>query len=72
MQHPSGFAIRLGHAVDVRPVDALFGNWFFWHELVHMYTAGYIVTASQSPAPARSRGCAAGGAAMSARRSRSR
>jgi cytochrome d ubiquinol oxidase subunit I len=44
MQHPSGFAIRSGHAVDVHPVDALFGNWFFWHELVHMYVAGYIVT----------------------------
>jgi cytochrome d ubiquinol oxidase subunit I len=44
MQHPSGFAMRAGHAVDVHPVDALFGNWFFWHELVHMYLAGYIVT----------------------------
>jgi cytochrome bd ubiquinol oxidase subunit I len=44
MQHPTGFAIRAGHAVDVRPIDALFGNWFFWHELVHMYIAGYIVT----------------------------
>jgi cytochrome bd ubiquinol oxidase subunit I len=44
MQHPSGFAIRSGRAVDVHPVDALFGNWFFWHELVHMYLAGYIVT----------------------------
>jgi cytochrome d ubiquinol oxidase subunit I len=44
MQHPSGFALRSGHAVDVHPVDALFGNWFFWHELVHMYLAGYIVT----------------------------
>ncbi|HEX6459233.1 MAG TPA: cytochrome ubiquinol oxidase subunit I [Thermoleophilaceae bacterium] len=44
MQHPSGFAMRSGQAVDVHPVDALFGNWFFWHELVHMYIAGYIVT----------------------------
>ncbi len=44
MQHPSGFTMRSGHAVDVHPVDALFGNWFFWHELVHMYIAGYIVT----------------------------
>jgi len=44
MQHPTGFAIRAGHAVEVRPVDALFGNWFFWHELVHMYIAGYMVT----------------------------
>src|SRR4051794_18300464 len=44
MQHPTGFVMRSGHAVDVHPVDALFGNWFFWHELVHMYLAGYIVT----------------------------
>jgi cytochrome d ubiquinol oxidase subunit I len=44
MQHPTGFAIRSGHVVDVHPVDALFGNWFFWHELVHMYLAGFIVT----------------------------
>src|SRR3954468_4359250 len=44
MQHPTGFAMRSGHAVDVHPVQALFGNWFFWHELVHMYLAGYIVT----------------------------
>jgi cytochrome d ubiquinol oxidase subunit I len=44
MQHPSGFAIRAGRAVDVHPVDALFGNWFLWHELVHMYLAGYVVT----------------------------
>jgi cytochrome d ubiquinol oxidase subunit I len=44
MQHPTGFAMRSGHAVDVHPGEALFGNWFFWHELVHMYLAGYIVT----------------------------
>jgi cytochrome bd ubiquinol oxidase subunit I len=44
MQHPTGFAMRAGRAIDVHPVDALFGNWFFWHELVHMYLAGYIVT----------------------------
>jgi cytochrome bd ubiquinol oxidase subunit I len=44
MQHPTGFAMRSGHAVDVHPVEALFGNWFFWHQLVHMYLAGYIVT----------------------------
>jgi cytochrome d ubiquinol oxidase subunit I len=44
MQHPTGFAMRAGRAIDVHPVDALFGNRFFWHELVHMYVAGYIVT----------------------------
>src|SRR5215212_5232120 len=36
MNHPSGFALRGGRAVDVDPVDALFGNSYLWHELVHM------------------------------------
>src|SRR3954470_12658886 len=44
MNHPGGFTLRDGKAVDVHPVDALFGNSFLWHELVHMYIAGYIVT----------------------------
>jgi cytochrome bd ubiquinol oxidase subunit I len=44
MNHPTGFHIREGKAVDVHPVEALFGNSYFWHELVHMYLAGYIVT----------------------------
>src|SRR3954468_8312482 len=44
MNHPGGFTLRGGRAVDVHPVDALFGNPFLWHELVHMYVAGYIVT----------------------------
>jgi cytochrome d ubiquinol oxidase subunit I len=43
MNHPTGFSLRDGRAVDVRPVEALFENTFFWHELVHMYVAGYIV-----------------------------
>jgi cytochrome d ubiquinol oxidase subunit I len=43
MNHPGGFALENGHAVDVRPFKALFGNSYFWHELVHMYLAGYIV-----------------------------
>ena len=30
--------------VDVHPLRALFGNSYFWHEFVHMYIAGYIVT----------------------------
>jgi cytochrome d ubiquinol oxidase subunit I len=29
---------------DVHPLRALFGNPYLWHELVHMYIAGYIVT----------------------------
>jgi cytochrome d ubiquinol oxidase subunit I len=44
MNHPSGFRLVNGKAVDVHPWSALFGNSYFWHELVHMYVAGYIVT----------------------------
>jgi cytochrome bd ubiquinol oxidase subunit I len=44
MNHPSGFRLHDGKAVDVHPVSALFGNSYLWHELVHMYVAGYIVT----------------------------
>ncbi len=44
MQHPTGFRLHAGKAVDVKPLEALFGNSFLWHELVHMYIAGYIVT----------------------------
>jgi cytochrome d ubiquinol oxidase subunit I len=51
MQHPSGFRIRGGKAVDVHPLGALFGNSFLWHELVHMYLAGYIVAGFLVAAP---------------------
>src|SRR3954447_19322728 len=44
MNHPGGFALRGGHVVDVHPWAALFGNPYLWHELVHMYIAGYVVT----------------------------
>jgi cytochrome bd ubiquinol oxidase subunit I len=44
MNHPTGFHLREGKAVDVHPLQALFGNAYFWHELVHMYLAGYMVT----------------------------
>jgi cytochrome d ubiquinol oxidase subunit I len=44
MNHPSGFRLVGGKAVDVHPLGALFGNSYLWHELVHMYVAGYIVT----------------------------
>ncbi len=43
MQHPSGFRVVGGRAVDVHPLAALFGNSFLWNELVHMYLAGYMV-----------------------------
>jgi cytochrome d ubiquinol oxidase subunit I len=43
MNHPSGFRLVGGRAVDVRPIDALFGNAYFWHEMVHMYLAAFLV-----------------------------
>ena len=43
MNHPTGFRLENGRAVDVDPVQALFVNSHFWHELIHMYVAGYIV-----------------------------
>jgi cytochrome bd ubiquinol oxidase subunit I len=43
MNHPTGFTLRVGEAVDVHPFAALFENDFFWHEVVHMYLAAYIV-----------------------------
>jgi cytochrome d ubiquinol oxidase subunit I len=45
MNHPQGFKLDAqGRVMDVRPFNALFGNTYFWHELVHMYLAGYMVT----------------------------
>ena len=44
MNHPGGFTMRNGKVVDVDPLSALFGNSYLWHELIHMYIAGYIVT----------------------------
>jgi cytochrome bd ubiquinol oxidase subunit I len=43
MNNPGGFELRGGEAVDVEPWEALFGNSFLWHEIVHMYLAAYIV-----------------------------
>jgi cytochrome d ubiquinol oxidase subunit I len=44
MNHPSGFTMQAGKVVNVHPAQALFGNTYLWHELVHMYVAGYLVT----------------------------
>jgi cytochrome d ubiquinol oxidase subunit I len=44
MNHPGGFRLSGAEVVDVRPWKALFGNSYLWHELIHMYLAGYIVT----------------------------
>src|SRR3954449_1257242 len=43
MNHPTGFKLQNGAAVDVQPFKALFGNGYFWCELVHMYMGVYIV-----------------------------
>jgi cytochrome d ubiquinol oxidase subunit I len=43
MNHPTGFRMEDGRAVDVHPFEALFENSYFWHELAHMYLAGYLV-----------------------------
>jgi cytochrome d ubiquinol oxidase subunit I len=42
MNQPTGFSIRNGEVVDVRPLAALF-NKNLWHELTHMYLAGFFV-----------------------------
>jgi cytochrome d ubiquinol oxidase subunit I len=43
MNHPGGFAFANGRVTEARPWEALFGRGFVWHELVHMYLAGYLV-----------------------------
>jgi cytochrome bd ubiquinol oxidase subunit I len=42
MNQPTGFSIRNGEVVDVKPLEALF-NKNLWHELTHMYLAGFLV-----------------------------
>jgi cytochrome bd ubiquinol oxidase subunit I len=42
MNQPTGFSIRNGEVVDVEPLTALF-NKNLWHELTHMYLAGFLV-----------------------------
>src|SRR5215218_5804161 len=43
MNDPTGFSIADGRVVDPKPWSALL-NSNMWHELIHMYVAGYIVT----------------------------
>jgi cytochrome d ubiquinol oxidase subunit I len=42
MNQPTGFSIENGQVTDVRPLAALF-NANLWHELTHMYLAGFMV-----------------------------
>jgi cytochrome d ubiquinol oxidase subunit I len=44
MNHPGGFQLRGGRVIDIHPLKALFANSYLWHELIHMYIAGYIVS----------------------------
>ena len=46
MNNPQGFDVDAsGQVTDVRPFEALF-NTNLWHELVHMYFAGFIVASA--------------------------
>ena len=66
MNHPGGFLLRGGKVIDVDPFKALFENTYLWHELIHMYVTGYMVSGFIVVAAAtRSAGCAASGAAIS-------
>src|SRR3954467_14587998 len=42
MNAPTGFRLQDGRVVEARPWSALI-NDNMWHELIHMYVAGYIV-----------------------------
>jgi cytochrome bd ubiquinol oxidase subunit I len=42
MNQPQGFDVANGQVVNAEPWDALFSQ-YMWHELIHMYLAGYIV-----------------------------
>src|SRR4051794_13835698 len=42
MNNPQGFDVVDGRVVNPRPFEALINN-NLWHEIVHMYLAGYIV-----------------------------
>src|SRR5205814_7814997 len=44
MNRPGGFRLHGGSVFDVDPFRALFENTYLWHELIHMYVAGYVVT----------------------------
>jgi cytochrome d ubiquinol oxidase subunit I len=44
MNHPGGFRLHAGKVIGVDPFRALLANSYLWHELIHMYIAGYIVT----------------------------
>ena len=71
MNHPAGFRLVDGKAVDIHPVDALFGNPFCGRARPQ-YIAATSSPASWSPPPTPTAGCAGAGAATSAPRWRCR
>jgi cytochrome d ubiquinol oxidase subunit I len=44
MNHPGGFHVHGTRVTGVDPFRALFANTYLWHELIHMYVAGYVVS----------------------------
>ncbi|MEV4623156.1 cytochrome ubiquinol oxidase subunit I [Asanoa sp. NPDC049573] len=44
MNHPGHFTFENGRVISSNSAKALFANSFFWHEFIHMYVAGFIVT----------------------------
>ena len=68
MNNPTGFTLEGGRVSDVRPLDALFGNDYLWHELVHMYVAASSSPASSPPPCTRSHGCVAAAIAINGSR----
>jgi Cytochrome bd terminal oxidase subunit I len=39
-----GFLLLGGNVSHVDPFKALFANTYLWHEFLHMYVAGYVVS----------------------------
>ena len=72
MNHPTGFTLSGGRAVNAHPWSALFANPFFWSEYVHMYFAAYIVAGFLMAGAYAWGTCAGGEAGTSGPRSASR
>jgi cytochrome d ubiquinol oxidase subunit I len=73
MNHPTGFRLRGGKVTRRRPVQgAVRATAILWHELIHMYVAGYMVTGFIFAGCYAFGGCADAGVATSAWRWRSR
>ena len=58
MNHPTGFTLEDGRAVDVHPWAALFENSYFWHERP-MYIAAFMVAGFLTASAMRGPSCGA-------------